>query len=261
MSTPSPDLPDLRLAADRAVARPGSPWHAAIVLDECASTQDAALHAGAGTPGLVLVAGRQRAGRGRLGRAWHDESGLGLALTCVLPAHTPSLPLVAGVAILRAVRSLGARLIGLKWPNDVVERDGRRRKLAGVLVEVKNGVTLLGVGLNVLQTQRDWPAPVQGRAVSLRELGVTTTRADVLAAVLASLDAVLSECRSDAGLRATLTEWRAADVLTGTEQEFDHDGTRVRGIIRAIDPLTEILLATPQGDVRLPASCTSLVKQ
>jgi len=261
VSIPSPDLPALRLAADRAVTHPGSHWTRALVLDQCASTQDAALENCAGKPGLFVVAGRQHAGRGRLGRSWHDEDGLGLALTCVLPPGNAALPLAAGVAVLRAATTLGAVDLGLKWPNDVVERQGHRRKLAGVLVEVTSGLALLGVGLNVLQHGHEWPTALRGRAVSLRDLGLTASRAKALAALLAALDDVLTACDSDAGLQGILTEWRAADVLTGTEQEFLHAGTRVRGLVRAIDPLREILLATPEGNVRLPAASTSLVMQ
>lgn len=255
------DLDALRRAADSALARPGCRWRRALVLEACTSTQDAALEASAGRPGLVVVAGRQTAGRGRLGRAWHDESGLGLALTCVLPAGTGTISLAAGVAVLRTVTSLGAPPLGLKWPNDVVERGGPRRKLAGVLLEVREGVALLGVGLNVLQHGPDWPHALDGRAVSLRELGLAVARPHALVAVLASLDDALSSCESPEGQRSILAEWAAADVLTGTEQEFEHDGTRVRGIVRSIDPLRALVVATPSGDVTLPASSTSLVKQ
>ncbi|MFZ2875425.1 MAG: biotin--[acetyl-CoA-carboxylase] ligase [Phycisphaerales bacterium] len=255
------DFDALRRAADSALARPGCRWRRALVLEACASTQDAALEACAGEPGLVVVAARQTSGRGRLGRAWHDESGLGLALTCVLPAGTGAISLASGVGVLRAVSSLGVPRIGIKWPNDAVERDGLRRKLAGVLIEVNKGVALLGVGLNVLQRGADWPGALHGRAVSLRELGLGVTRAAALVALLASLDDALLSCESPEGLRSILAQWAAADVLTGTEQEFEHNNTRVRGIVRSIDPLRALVVATPSGDVSLPASSTSLVKQ
>lgn len=261
MSSTPPDLPALRRAADSALARDGSRWRRALVLDACASTQDAALDACAGRPGLIVIAARQTSGRGRLGRAWHDASGLGLALTCVLPAGTGAISLAAGIAVLRTVTSLGAPRVGLKWPNDVVERDSLRRKLAGVLVEVRGGVSLLGVGLNVLQQPADWHSSLQGRAVSLRELGLRVTRADALPVLLAALEDVLPMCETEPGLAALLAEWRGADVLTGTEQEFEHDGTRVRGIVRSIDPLRQLVVSTPSGEVSLPASTTSLVKQ
>lgn len=255
------DLDDLRRAADSALARPGCRWRRALVLEACPSTQDAALEACAGRPGLVVVAGRQTSGRGRLGRAWHDESGLGLALTCVLPAGAGGISLASGVGVLRSVTSLGAPHIGLKWPNDVVERGSPRRKLAGVLVEVREGVALLGVGLNVLQQGADWPRALEGRAVSLCELGLRVSRADALVALLTWLDDALSSCESPEGQRSNLAEWRAADVLTGTEQEFEHDGSRVRGVVRSIDPLKQLVVATSAGDVTLPASSTSLVRQ
>ncbi|MDA0214648.1 MAG: biotin--[acetyl-CoA-carboxylase] ligase, partial [Planctomycetota bacterium] len=53
-------------------------WRSVTVLRETASTQD---HARNLEVGSVVVAGRQTAGRGRLGRSWIDTAEDGLALS------------------------------------------------------------------------------------------------------------------------------------------------------------------------------------
>ena len=83
------------------------------------------------TEPTLLVAERQTAGRGRLGRAWH--SGRGDALTFSLglplaPADWSGLSLAVGVSV---AESLHPQL-RLKWPNDLWLDD---RKLAGILIE------------------------------------------------------------------------------------------------------------------------------
>jgi BirA family transcriptional regulator, biotin operon repressor / biotin---[acetyl-CoA-carboxylase] ligase len=121
-----------------------------------------ALRADPGAPdGAALVAGRQTAGRGRLGRAWQAPEGTALALSVVLHpalplARLPLVVLAAGVATAEAcaaaVGPVGARMLRLKWPNDLLDVEGR--KIAGILAEAEpagQAVSRLvvGIGINV----------------------------------------------------------------------------------------------------------------
>lgn len=126
------------------------------------STQDEAtirLDAGERTP-FTLTARQQRAGRGRLGRAFASPDGASLSLTHVhrtalAPAQRGWFPLAAGVAALRALSAVlgddaaaDAVALGLKWPNDLHTEDGR--KLGGILVEGRGAdAVLLGIGMNL----------------------------------------------------------------------------------------------------------------
>jgi BirA family biotin operon repressor/biotin-[acetyl-CoA-carboxylase] ligase len=102
------------------------------------STQSAA----AGMPvGSVVVADHQTAGRGRLGRGWDGRPGAGLYATFVLEA-TPLVVFAVGVA---AAEACGPD-VRLKWPNDLILED---RKLGGILAEVRDGMALVGIGINL----------------------------------------------------------------------------------------------------------------
>jgi BirA family biotin operon repressor/biotin-[acetyl-CoA-carboxylase] ligase len=110
---------------------------------------------------VLLVAERQTAGRGRLGREWVSGQAAGEAarrgassLTFSLglplaPRDWSGLSLAVGLSV---VESLHPDL-ALKWPNDVWLHD---RKLAGILIETANGgdaatprYTVVGMGLNL----------------------------------------------------------------------------------------------------------------
>lgn len=228
-----------------------------VVLAETGSTQDAARAGAGGRPGLVVVADRQASGRGRLGRAWVQREGLGVAMTVVLGAaeHTPErVSLAAGVAAAGAVAELVPGVpIGVRWPNDVVERV-RGRKLAGVLVERADGLLLVGIGINVLQEPEDWTGDLRGRAASIRELGGSAARVEVAERVLVELDRALGLSAQDLG-RA----WAELDVLRGTRAAFLHDGRRWSGVVEGIDPASAIMLRLDDGSaVRLPALTTSM---
>lgn len=264
-----------------------------VVVDEAASTQDEGRRRSGGRPGLLVIAARQTAGRGRLGRAWADTSSLGLAATFALDAgerDASSLSIAAGLAACAAAAEAiddssggpahepasgrsdersgrsppgsaaggvvrGA--VGLRWPNDVVERAAPGRKVAGVLIEADGPIALVGVGINVAQAAGDWPPELRGRAVSLRELGSGWDRRRVSAALLRHLDAAV---RTPAD--ALADAWRARDVLVGTRCTFECHGQRYTGIVETIDPTSAVVLRQEDGrGVRLPALITSLIGQ
>ena len=94
--------------------------------DEIDSTQEAAreLAASGADQGTLVIAERQTAGRGRMGRAWHSPSGVNLYTTIILRppiplADVPRLSLVAGIAAAEALEREAPGIVGLKWPNDV----------------------------------------------------------------------------------------------------------------------------------------------
>lgn len=151
---------------------------------------------------MALLSDDQSAGRGRLGRRWHNDAPAAVAGSGTSPVQAmlgsipqvwaigergvSLVPFAAGMAVLDVVAaSVGPRIapsIGLGWPNDVlVSRNGRWRKLAGILVEtapVTSPVTpsqpavgvVIGVGLNLGPVHRDADPEVVHRAISLAEL-------------------------------------------------------------------------------------------
>jgi len=135
--------------------------------------------------GAVAATEEQTEGRGRLGREWRAPRGSSVLCSVLLRpalpvARWPELSLVAGGAVAEAVRAAGVEPT-VKHPNDVLVGG---RKLAGMLAEARDGIVVLGIGVNVLQTAAELP---EG-ATSLRLEGAAVGRAELLAAVLAELE-------------------------------------------------------------------------
>ena len=162
----------------------------------------------AGAPeGVVAVADHQQAGRGRLGRRWEAPPGSNLLVSVLLrPDLPPAQRHLASAAL--ALAAVDAIITGVgvtpevKWPNDLLGRDGR--KLAGVLAEAdlagsgRDGYgphgrvpIVVGIGINV-----EWPASdddlpdhLVGTVTSLRqEAGRPVDRTALLQALLAALE-------------------------------------------------------------------------
>ncbi len=107
----------------------------------------------------ALVTTNQTAGRGRLGRTWVAPPGSALAVSVFVRADRGLgwLPLLAGLAMTRAVRALlPGEPVALKWPNDVLVDDF---KVCGILGEVVPGGAVIGAGLNLTMTADELPVP------------------------------------------------------------------------------------------------------
>jgi len=141
--------------------------------------------------GTIAVAEEQSEGRGRLGRSWEAPAGSSILVSLVLvpPVQAPRLPelsLVAGGAVAQAIASVTGIQPAIKYPNDVLIEG---RKVAGILAESSDGRVLLGVGVNVNQTEDELPVETQTEPTSLRvELGERVDRRVLLAALLRELE-------------------------------------------------------------------------
>lgn len=173
------------------------------VLQETASTNgDAMALAQQGAEdGTVVVAERQTAGKGRLGRRWLSPPGDNLYCSVILrrmptaaelPRWLSMVPLMAAVAVARAVQSVTGLRPSLKWPNDILIGD---RKLGGLLCESSvagpaRTFVVIGIGLNVNTERESFPEEIREIATSLAaEAGRPFDRAPLLAALLSELEA------------------------------------------------------------------------
>ena len=188
-------------------------------LKETGSTSDdlaARLSAADQVPeGYWLLADRQTAGRGRLGREWQDGIGNFMGSTVVHAAYADPKPatlaLVAGIALHEVIAALLSppHRAMLKWPNDVMIG---RAKLAGILLERVGDAVVVGIGVNLAST----PALPDRATIALADLTTAPTR-DAFAAELAAQFAVeLGRWRAY-GLPSVIARWLALAHPTGTE--------------------------------------------
>lgn len=203
--------------------------------------------------GLVLVAGEQTAGRGRLDRSWVSAPGDGLTFSVRLEVPNTVtnwgwIPLLAGIATAEAVRASGARDVGVKWPNDVVAGVG---KLAGILSVREGNAAVIGIGLN-LAFAADRPDP---NAISVEEAGGNPDGDAILAALLGQLDAWWQRFVAAGGnaQRCGLTETYLAQCVTVGADVDVNAGDRVwSGHAQGIDAQGCLLVAA--GDAVVPVS-------
>jgi BirA family biotin operon repressor/biotin-[acetyl-CoA-carboxylase] ligase len=235
-------------------ARPrlGSLASRTLWFPDVGSTNDiaAALADHGAAEGVLVIADRQTAGRGRLGRAWVSPPGAGIYASVVLrpdPYSASLLTLAAGVAVAEGIGAACGLAVHMKWPNDV-HVDGR--KLAGILAEGTAGQVVLGIGINV-QAAR-YPPEISGRVTSIEiELGRSVDRGLVLAECLASLSAHYLDLQERKGSRV-IDAWRQrAAPMLGRRVEWDAAGERQTGQAQNIDDEGALIVKVGTGSVRI----------
>ncbi|MGC8627874.1 MAG: biotin--[acetyl-CoA-carboxylase] ligase [Acidimicrobiales bacterium] len=139
--------------------------------------------------GLVVVAGYQSAGRGRLDRRWQAPPGTSLLVSVLLRSSPAELPFsrrhlavaACALALADACWQVAGTRPELKWPNDLVMGD---RKLAGLLAESPaEGALVVGAGLNVSW----WPPGLLATCLE-QVAGSKVAIGDLLVAYLLALD-------------------------------------------------------------------------
>jgi len=193
--------------------------------------------------GTVVVADEQTAGRGRLDRRWETPPGRALLVSFIvagphLPERPAQLPMIAGLAVLGAVRAIcptedAGDSIWLKWSNDLVAlRPDGPVKMAGMLVESSldsRGIryAVLGIGINVNQQANEFPAPRPGGLppASLHTLfGHEFAREALLLALCRSLSGLLSGPNRPSA-KEIHTRWQGALINVGRMVTIHDSGT------------------------------------
>lgn len=138
--------------------------------------------------GLVVIADRQRLGRGRRGRIWESQEGnVYFSLLLKPRIDTKAAPMLTLVAAYSLAKYLRSKKIAceIKWPNDLVV-DGK--KVCGILTEMildgsKIASVIVGIGVNLV------PGTISPElhdvATSIEEAcGIYLTRRELLAGFL-----------------------------------------------------------------------------
>lgn len=216
-----------------------------VRLDEVGSTNSLVLgnESYLGQDGLVVIARRQTAGRGRMGRTWFNLPGEQMFASIVVhpgtaAADTPAIALIAGLSVADALADACAVDARLKWPNDVLING---RKVAGILAESKPSPRgaqqlVIGIGVNCQGSTGDAPPELQAALTTLaQETGQAVSPDTVLQAILQRLEAQLERL---AGGHKTelLVAWARKAQVVGRRVGFPLPKGRGDGIAQGITP-------------------------
>jgi len=226
-----------------------------IVLDEVNSTNDYAKQS-VKRHGTVVLAEKQNAGKGRMGRTWESPRGRSILMSVVLRPgpHSPSLPLInlaAGLAVAQAIERHSALSPTVKWPNDVWIAG---KKICGILAEGQyRGEALtaliIGIGCNVNQQPDEFPDRLRWPATSLAmEVGAPVDRNPLIAAILNALESWYDSIRAGE-VHHMLAEWKTKCGHRNAPVRVIREAGEVNGIFRDVTPEGAAQIERPSGDM------------
>jgi BirA family transcriptional regulator, biotin operon repressor / biotin---[acetyl-CoA-carboxylase] ligase len=178
-------------------------------LESVPSTQDSLKEQFlAGAPaGSIAIAAEQSLGRGRRGRSWDSPAGKGLWASVLIEPSPPEeqwtwTPLWAALVAKKSIDSVLSEndrgfkdKLAIKWPNDLILQE---RKLGGILAEnvqdrENRRAIIVGMGINLLQREEDFPPHLRNRSISLLQAtGETYSPERLLESVIFSLEEMYS---------------------------------------------------------------------
>ncbi|MBN2224640.1 MAG: biotin--[acetyl-CoA-carboxylase] ligase [Deltaproteobacteria bacterium] len=229
-----------------------------ISIDETDSTNQDAMKLAqkGGQEGWVVVARRQRRGKGRRGKQWSSPGGQNLYMSVLLRPRislrkTSFLTLLATVAVAETLSDYIAKGVFIKWPNDVMVTG---KKISGILLEMGKDVNgedflVLGVGINVNCTRYEIPPELSEIATSLYlEIGYSVSVKDVLFKLLNRLD--YGYCLyTSSDFDAIIERFRAFEQTTGRRVLIDVAGARISGHAVGIDEDGFLLVQDDDGKI------------
>lgn len=179
--------------------------------------------------GTIVLAERQTAGRGRLGRSFFSPEG-GIYMSVILrPSVLPQdflfITVAAAVAVAEAVEEITQKTCKVKWVNDIYIND---KKVCGILAEGAFDASgfkyaVLGVGVNLTVPKEGYPAEIIDRADAL--FGEKAVTADIRAKLISLITHNFFKFYKDIGKRQFVEDYRKRSYLDGQTVEFERDDT------------------------------------
>lgn len=200
-----------------------------------------------------LVARKQSAGRGRLGRQWDSPEGnLFATALFTYPRQAAEAALTcfaAGLAVLDAAEACGVdtKAAGLKWPNDLVVGTA---KLAGILIETGSAHGQLwmaaGFGVNVATAPARADRPTECLANLPSGRGLTSDQ--LVVALDTAFRARLANLL-DLGFEPTRTAWLARAAYINQRVALTIHTGRLEGVMTGLGPDGALDVRLDSGDV------------
>ncbi len=215
--------------------------------------------------GTVILADRQTAGRGRLGREWKSEAGKNLTFSVLLKPRISRqqigiLSLYASIAVVDALRQIAGLAAECKWPNDVLIKG---KKICGALSEAvfmqdELRSVVVGIGINV--NQIEFPSELCNAATSIHiETGSVIDRSMVLARVLEYMESFYTILRND-GPQAVLRHWEKRTTIIGKQISVLDRGTIITGTAKTIASDGGLILEIQGREKKILSGDVSLVQ-
>ena len=222
--------------------------------------------------GKVILAERQTAGKGRLGRRFFSPENTGLYMSLLLrpelaPQESLLLTTAAAVAAAKAIESVTGEPAAIKWVNDIYCRG---KKAVGILTEGgmqtdsrRLAYAIVGIGINLWPPEGGFPEELRGIAGSVfpekpMRARLRETMAALVLSELMQIYPVLTQ-------RKFMQEYRSRSMVIGRQvrlQTAEHTLSVDSPLVKVldIDDDAQLVIQDSDGQIRRVSSGEVSVK-
>ncbi|MHC2994543.1 MAG: biotin--[acetyl-CoA-carboxylase] ligase [Candidatus Atribacteria bacterium] len=205
--------------------------------------------------GTVIIAERQSAGKGRLGRKWFSPTG-GIWLSIILypqlsPSYIPRITLMTAVAVVKAIERCAQIKGQIKWPNDILINE---KKVCGILTEMSVELDLInwvvvGIGINVDIKKQEFPEDIREKTTSLKEaLRKEISRVRLVQIFLKEFERYY-ELLKKREISLILKEWKSYSHTLGKKIKINIGENIVTGEAIDVNEKGELILKKKGGEL------------
>ena len=205
--------------------------------------------------GTLIIAERQSAGKGRLGREWFSPAG-GIWLSIILypqlsPSYISRITLMTAVAAVKSIKICTQIESQIKWPNDILINE---KKVCGILTEMSAELDIInwvvvGIGINVNIDHREFPEDIQENTISLKEiLGKEVFRVKLVQTFLQEFEKYYEKLKREE-FPSILREWKLYSHTLGMKIEVNIGEKVVIGEAIGINENGALILKKEDGEL------------
>ena len=211
--------------------------------------------------GTVVIAERQTAGRGRMGRSFDSPAGTGIYLTIIMRPQTDMekallITTAAAVGVCRAIRSVTGAEAVIKWVNDIYIGE---KKVCGILTEAvtdfESGFlesVVTGIGVNFKTPSQAFSEEARARGVcSIYDTQTPPVTRNQLAAAI--VEEVLAIC-GNLDDKSFLSEYREWSIVIGKEIVYIRGSKRRKARVLDIGEDGGLVVLTADGEQKVLSS-------
>ncbi len=227
-----------------------------IVLGTVDSTNNIAKAAAVGgaPEGTVIIAKRQTAGRGRMGRTFVSKSG-GVYMSVILrpdisPADTVFITVAAAVAAARAIESVSNQKCEIKWVNDIYING---KKVCGILTEGEFNAdgtlnfAILGVGINLFKPRCGFSKDLPLADSIFDKKGWFWGQNRQKSKIIAEFSKIFFDFYNNLQNKDFIKEYQSRSFLTNRQITYTKDGKTYKATVSGIDDNANLIVNGENG--------------
>lgn len=220
-----------------------------IKVKSCVSSTNTIMkeNIGSGTKEFsVLIASKQTAGRGRLGRSFYSPKDTGVYMSILIKTKEGQNPLLfttdAAVCAVRVFEKMTGEEAKIKWVNDIYMAE---KKVCGILTEGVGEYAVLGIGINVLPPKKGFPDDIKDRAGVVFKKREPYLRERVIVELLREFMSIYQ----NPDRRELLFEYKEHSMIIGRKILILQNGTEESATALSIDDDYSLVVKKDTGEI------------